>query len=82
LGFYLKGSGGWARGPEGWRIGPKEEVNMDERSTYTSCELEFIEEGYDPSAAAEICANEEGRRSSEKEPEKSKKDEHWDWWDE
>jgi hypothetical protein len=55
---------------------------MDERSTYTSCELEFIEEGYDPSAAAEICANEEGRRSSEKEPEKSKKDEHWDWWDE
>lgn len=35
---------------------------MDERSTYTDCELTCIrDEGYDSSWAAEICADAEGR---------------------
>lgn len=51
---------------------------MDERFTFTDCELEFIGEGYSLSAAAEICANEEGRRSDE-ETEKSNKDEDWEY---
>ena len=57
----------------------KEEENMDESSTYTGCELEYIGEGYDPSWAAEICANAEGRRSDE-EMEKSSKEENWENW--
>lgn len=52
---------------------------MDESSTYTDCELEFIGEGYEPRWAAEICANEEGLRSDE-ETEKSSKDEGWEYW--
>ncbi len=36
---------------------------MEESSIYTDCELEYIGEGYSPSWAAEICANEESRRS-------------------
>lgn len=52
---------------------------MDESSTYTGCELEYIGEGYDPSWAVEICANEEGRRSDE-ETGKASKDKGWEYW--
>ena len=52
---------------------------MDESSTYTDCELEFIGEGYNPSLASEICANEEGRRSKV-ETAKSDRDECWEYW--
>jgi hypothetical protein len=51
--------------------------NMEERSTYTDCELEYIGEGYDSSQAAEICANEEVR-SSDEEAEESSKDMGWE----
>jgi hypothetical protein len=53
--------------------------NIDESATYTDCELEFIGEGYEPRWAAEICANEEGRRSDE-EKEKSSMDKCWEYW--
>ncbi len=52
---------------------------MDESSTYTGCELEYIGEGYEPSWAAEICANAESFRSDE-ETEKSSKEEKWEYW--
>jgi len=52
---------------------------MDESSPYTDCELEFIGEGFDSSLAAEICANEEGRRLNE-EKKKSHKVEEWEYW--
>ncbi len=54
---------------------------MDESSAYTECELEFIDEGHDPSLSAEICANEESRLQSDKKREKRKKDEDWGWWE-
>ncbi len=57
----------------------KEVENMDESTPYTDCELEFIGEGYEPRWAAEICANEEGRRSDE-ETEKASKGEGWEYW--
>jgi hypothetical protein len=44
---------------------------MDASSTYTDCELEYIGEGYHPSWAAEICANEESRRSHEEKEKRS-----------
>ena len=52
---------------------------MAESSTYTDCELEYIEEAYDPSLAAEICANAEGRLFHE-ETEKSAADETPEYW--
>ena len=52
---------------------------MEENSTYTDCELEYIGEGYDSSQAAEICANEE-ERSSDGEEEESSKDMGWEYW--
>ncbi len=55
---------------------------MDEGSIYTAytdCELKYMGEGYNPSMAAEICANVEARRSDE-ETEKSNKDEDWEYW--
>lgn len=51
---------------------------MAESSTFTDCELEYIEEGYDPLFAAEICANAEARRSH-KEAEKPSKDQSWEY---
>ncbi len=56
----------------------KERENMDESTTYTACELEFIGEGYEPSWAVEICANEEGRHSDEPK-EKSDKVLGWEY---
>ena len=52
---------------------------MDESSLYTDCELEFVGEGIDFPLAAEICANEEGRHSDEKEK-KERKVEEWEYW--
>jgi len=52
---------------------------MGETSTYTECELKYIGEGYDPPEAAELCADEEGRRSDE-ETEKSGKEKAWEYW--
>ncbi len=52
---------------------------MAESLTYTDCELEYIEEAVDPSLAAEICANAEGRLSHE-ETEKSGGEESWEYW--
>lgn len=52
---------------------------MAESPTCTDCELEYIKEAYDPSLAAEICANAEARRSQE-ETEKSSENESWEYW--
>ncbi len=39
---------------------------MDKNSTYSDCEMKYVrEEGLDPSQAAEICANREGRGGDE-----------------
>jgi hypothetical protein len=53
--------------------------NMDESTTYTDCELEYMGEGYDSSQAAEICANEEVRPSDE-ETEESGRDMGGEYW--
>jgi hypothetical protein len=55
---------------------------MDERVTYTDCELRYIDQGYDLARAAEVCAEAEGR-SSDAETGKSRQDETWDdYWGE
>ncbi len=54
---------------------------MEEKSTYTECELRHMrDEGLDPSRAAEICAKAEGRRADEG-SEKSSEEEGWDFYD-
>ncbi len=53
---------------------------MEGKSTYTECELRYIDQGYDPARAAETCASAEGR-SSDEETGKSSQDEGWDeYW--
>ena len=52
---------------------------IDESSLYTDCELEFIGEGIEFPLGAEICANEGGRRSDEKEKKESEVEE-WEYW--
>jgi len=49
---------------------------MDENLTYRDCALKLIEEGYEPSRAAELCASERGR--SEEEEERTRRDAGWD----
>lgn len=54
---------------------------MEEKSTYTECELKHMrEEGLDQARAAEICAQAEGRRADEG-SEKSSEGESWDFYD-
>ena len=48
-------------------------------SMVTDCQWDFIGEGYDPAEAAELCADEEIRRSDE-EKEKSGEDQAWEYW--
>jgi hypothetical protein len=50
---------------------------MDESSTNADCELEFIGRGYDPLAAVEICASEEGG-PPEGDTEESSEDKGWE----
>jgi hypothetical protein len=51
---------------------------MEEKPNNIECEMKYIlDKGYDPSMAAGICANAEGRRSSE-ETEDFPEDERWD----
>ena len=52
---------------------------MAEVFTFTECEYDYMGEGYDPSMAAEICANVEGQRS-ENEKEESTENEGWEYW--
>ena len=55
---------------------------MDERLSYTDCELRYIDQGYDLARAAEVCAEVESR-SSDEETGKSSQDESWDvYWGE
>jgi len=47
---------------------------MDSKSSYSDCELRYIDQGYDLERAAEACADAEGRSSGE-ETGKSNQDE-------
>ncbi len=55
---------------------------MEVKSTYSECELRYIDQGYDLARAAATCAEAEGR-SSEKKEEKSGQEESWEdsWGD-
>ena len=52
---------------------------MAESFTFTECEFDYMGEGYDPSLAAEICANAEDR-PLEDEKEESTGVEGWEYW--
>ena len=52
---------------------------MAENFNFTECEYDYMGEGYDPSMAAEMCANLESQRL-EDEAEKSHEDEGWEYW--
>ncbi len=52
---------------------------MAESFTFTECEFDYMGEGYDPSMAAEICANSENRRA-EDEKEESTEVEGSEYW--
>jgi hypothetical protein len=53
-------------------------MTMEEKSTYTDCELRYIRNaGYDPKQAAEACAQAEGRASDEDRG-NSSEEEIWD----
>jgi hypothetical protein len=51
---------------------------MEEKATYTECEMKYIRyAGFEPSQAAEVCAKAEGR-SSDEEREKPSEEDFWD----
>jgi hypothetical protein len=52
---------------------------MAESFTFSECEFDYMGEGYDPSMAAEICADVEGQRP-EDEKEESIETEIWEYW--
>lgn len=53
---------------------------MEERLSYTDCELRYLDQGYDIESSAAACAEAEGR-SSDEETGKSRQDETWDdYW--
>jgi hypothetical protein len=53
---------------------------MDVKSTYTDCELRYIDQGYDLARAAETCAEAEGRSSDEQKGESSQDESRGDYW--
>ena len=55
---------------------------MDERSTYTECELRYIDQGYDLARATEVCAEAEGRSSDEGTGESSRDESRDNYWGE
>lgn len=40
-------------------------IKMEGKSSYSECELRYIDQGFDPARAAETCAADEGRSSGE-----------------
>ena len=51
---------------------------MEEKSTYTECEMKYIRyAGFEPAQAAEVCAKAQGRPSGD-EKEESSEEEFWD----
>ena len=52
---------------------------MSETFTYSKCEVKYIEEGYDPPEAAELCAD-EGERRSDEDTGKPDQDKTWEYW--
>ncbi len=55
---------------------------MDDKSTYSECELRYIDQGYDIERAVATCAEAESHSSDEASG-KSSQDESWDeYWGE
>ncbi len=55
---------------------------MDAKINYSECELRYIDQGFDLARAAETCGEVE-EKTSDKQAEKSNKDENWeDYWGE
>jgi hypothetical protein len=53
---------------------------MDAKSTYTECELRYIDQGYDLARAAETCADAESRSSDEQTVKSSQDESREDYW--
>jgi hypothetical protein len=53
---------------------------MDGKSTYTECELRYIDQGYDLARAAETCAEAEGRSSDEQKGRSGQDEVMEDYW--
>ena len=53
---------------------------MDVKSSYSDCELRYIEQGFEEGMAREICASED--RSSDEDSDTSRADEEYDYWGE
>jgi hypothetical protein len=53
---------------------------MEGKSTYTECELRYIDQGYDLARVAETCAEAEGRFSHEQKGESSQDEVKEDYW--
>jgi hypothetical protein len=53
---------------------------MDAKTSYTECELRYIDQGYDPARAAETCAGVEDRSSDDQAGKSSQEDTREDYW--
>jgi len=53
---------------------------MDAKSSYTDCELRYIDQGYDLERAAQTCAEVDGRSSDEGTGRSSRDESSEDYW--
>jgi len=53
---------------------------MDAKSTYSECELRYIDQGYDLARVAETCAEEEDQPSDEQTGKSSQDESREDYW--
>ena len=53
---------------------------MEVKSSYSECELRYIDQGYDPTRAAETCAADEGRFSDEQSGKSGQDESREDYW--
>jgi hypothetical protein len=53
---------------------------MDAETTYSECELRYIDQGYDLARAAETCAEAEGRSSGDQTGKSNQGESREDYW--
>ena len=61
-------------------FGKKEGLKMEGKASYSECELRYIDQGYDPTRAAETCAADEGRSSDEQSGKSGQDESREDYW--